>query len=91
MTLSLRKIKKKIKTGQNKKEMILNKGLKTNIMVDGNVHQQNIPEMVGSGADILVLGSSSLFRKDSTICDSMDLIKNSIDQGVIRRKEELGI
>ena len=73
------------------KEMILNKGLKTNIMVDGNVNQQNIPEMVGSGADILVLGSSSLFRKDSTICDSMDLIKNSIDHGVVRRKEELGI
>lgn len=38
-------------------------GLPTEIEVDGNVSWQNIPKMAEAGADILVVGTSSLFEK----------------------------
>ena len=38
-------------------------GLRATVQVDGNVSWQNIPEMVGAGADCLVLGTSSIFRQ----------------------------
>ncbi len=34
------------------------------IEVDGNVSWENIPKMVGAGADILVLGTSSVFNQE---------------------------
>ena len=55
--------------------------LNTKISVDGNVNLNTIPEMVSSGADILVLGSSGLFRKDISIMDAVEKIKISIDEG----------
>ena len=36
--------------------------------------------MVSAGADNLVLGSSGLFRKDRSIKESIELIKESIDK-----------
>ncbi|PTX95313.1 ribulose-phosphate 3-epimerase [Spartobacteria bacterium LR76] len=38
-------------------------GLKAEIEVDGNVSWDNIPRMIDAGADILVVGTSSLFQK----------------------------
>ena len=38
--------------------------------------------MVSAGADILVLGSNGLFRKDITIKESIDKIKKSIDKAI---------
>ena len=55
---------------------------KTKISVDGNVSFENIPEMVSSGADLLVLGTSGLFRKDYSISECMNLIHESIDKGL---------
>lgn len=55
-------------------------GLTFKISVDGNVNVENIKNMVSSGADTLVLGSSGLFRSDRTISQSMDLIKEQIDK-----------
>ena len=43
-------------------------------------------EMVKAGADILVLGSSSLFRKDISIPESIVEIKKAIDIGLEGRK-----
>ena len=40
----------------------------------------NIPNMIKSGADTLVLGSSGLFRKDRTLKQSLDLIYEEIDK-----------
>jgi ribulose-phosphate 3-epimerase len=56
----------------------------TKISVDGNVSFENIPEMVASGADLLVLGTSGLFRKDYTIPECMNMIHVAIDQGLSR-------
>ena len=57
-----------------------NYSLDFKITVDGNVNLENIPGMIQSGADNLVLGSSGLFRKDRSIKDCMELIKECIDK-----------
>jgi len=45
------------------------------IQVDGNVSFENAPKMVLAGADILVAGSSSVFRKDMTIAEGMKALR----------------
>lgn len=50
------------------------------ISVDGNVNLINIPNMINSGADTLVLGSSGLFRKDRNLKQSLELIYEEIDK-----------
>lgn len=48
------------------------RGLSFEIEVDGNVSWENIPAMVGVGADILVAGTSSLFRKGESLGDNIE-------------------
>lgn len=67
------------------RKMINDMKLDLQVSVDGNVNPQYIPEMVGAGADILVLGSSGLFRKDVSIPDALEKIYESIDLGVKSR------
>ena len=64
------------------KEMIHNLKLDVKISVDGNVNLHTIPDMVSAGADILVLGSSSLFRKDISIPEAIKMIHSAIDSGI---------
>ena len=52
---------------QDLKNMLIRRNLKTLISVDGSVNIKTIPSMIENGADILVLGSSSLFLKNSSI------------------------
>jgi len=51
------------------------------ISVDGNVNFENIPNMVAAGADILVGGSSGLFRNDMDLEDSIKRLRESIYEG----------
>ena len=67
------------------KKMIKDLELDIKISVDGNVNTNTIPDMVSAGADILVLGSSSLFRKDLTIPEAIIRIHTAIDQGLMER------
>ena len=62
------------------KNLIEKMQLKTKISVDGYVNSDSIPDMINAGADILVLGSSGLFRDNFTIEESIEQIKNSIDK-----------
>lgn len=64
------------------KEIIHNMKLDTKIAVDGNVNTETIPQMVAAGGDILVLGSSGLFRKDASIAACVGQIKEAIDKGL---------
>lgn len=50
------------------------KGL-LDISVDGNVSIENIPSLVQAGATVLVGGTSSVFRKNHTIEESVRLMK----------------
>ena len=67
--------------------MINDLELNIKISVDGNVNPETIPDMVAAGADILVLGSSSLFKKDISIPQALEKIYHSIDLGLKIRDE----
>jgi len=55
------------------------------ISVDGNVNYENIPDMVSAGADILVGGSSGLFRNDINLEDAIKHLRDRIQQGIDKR------
>ena len=55
------------------------------ISVDGNVNYENIPKMVSAGADILVGGSSGLFRNDLSLEDSIKRLRECIQEGLENR------
>ena len=67
------------------KERIIDMNLDIKISVDGNVNYENIPRMVSSGADILVGGSSGLFRSDIDLEDSIKRLRECIQEGVENR------
>jgi ribulose-phosphate 3-epimerase len=67
------------------KERINDLKLDVKISVDGNVNYENIPKMVSAGADILVGGSSGLFRNDLELEDSIKRLRECIQEGVENR------
>ncbi len=76
----IRKIKKLHK-------MIHDMGLSIEISVDGNVNVNTIPDMVAAGANILVLGSSGLFREDSSLENTIKQVYQAVDLGLEKQKE----
>lgn len=64
------------------KRWIIEHKLNIKIQVDGNVSYENIPKMVAAGADVLVGGSSGLFRKDIELKDSIAKMRKCIDEGL---------
>tara|TARA_B100002052_G_scaffold136184_1_gene124952 strand:- start:433 stop:1107 length:675 start_codon:yes stop_codon:yes gene_type:complete len=65
---------------ENLKNLLIKMNLKATITVDGNVNKETIPDFIKAGSDILVLGSSGLFKKDVTIKKAVEDIKESIDK-----------
>ncbi|CEK18095.1 ribulose-phosphate 3-epimerase [Chthonomonas calidirosea] len=57
------------------------------IQVDGNVSFTNIARMVAAGADILVVGSSSLFASERPRLENMRRIEQAIEEGMRLRQE----
>ena len=49
------------------KEIIVQKEMNIKIQVDGNISYKTIPDVLTNGADMLVCGTSCLFRKDKSI------------------------
>lgn len=59
--------------------MLDGRGLgRVRIQVDGNCSFENIPKMKASGADIFVVGTSSVFCGSCTVAEAVKRIKNSI-------------
>ncbi len=54
------------------KELITQKGLDIEIQVDGNISYDTIPKVLEKGADMLVCGTSSLFKKDKLLEQSLE-------------------
>jgi len=52
------------------------------IEVDGNVSFENIPKMVGAGANILVAGSSSIFNRYGSLSENAECVQEAISQGL---------
>jgi ribulose-phosphate 3-epimerase len=55
------------------------------IQVDGNVSFANIPAMVAEGATMLVGGTSSIFHKDYSIPDAINVIRELVETPVRAR------
>jgi len=64
----------------NLKNLLVKMNLKATITVDGNVNKETIPDFIKAGADVLVLGSSGLFKKNISIKKAIEEIKESIDK-----------
>ena len=64
------------------REWINDMRLDAKIAVDGNVNYENIPKMVAAGADILVGGSSGLFRNDIPLEDAIRRLRDCIQEGL---------
>lgn len=52
------------------RDLLAARGLAVDIQVDGNVSLENAAAMVRAGANVLVGGTSSLFRRDLTLAES---------------------
>jgi len=62
------------------KSWLVAESLSADIEVDGNVSWENIPKMVEAGADILVVGTSSLFEKHRSREESFGELRSLIDR-----------
>ena len=60
--------------------MLDNMKLDARIGVDGNVSFENAPKLVTAGADVLVVGSSGLFRRDMSITEAGRRLREAIAQ-----------
>lgn len=58
------------------------RGSGARIEVDGNVSLENAPRMVAAGADMLVAGSSSLYRAGSSIDENMKRLRAAVLEGL---------
>lgn len=61
------------------KNKLIDRGLQIDIEVDGNVSFDNAPGMVKNGANVLVLGTSSIFKKGISITEGLGTLKNKIE------------
>ena len=46
------------------------------IEVDGNCSFENVPKMYSAGADVLVVGTSSVFKPDTSIAEGTSKLLN---------------
>lgn len=54
-------------------------GLSCLIEADGNINEATIPSVVRAGAQVLIGGTSGLFRKDRSIKESLTIIKRQAE------------
>jgi ribulose-phosphate 3-epimerase len=68
-------------------KMIQKKGLDTNIEVDGRVSLEVIPDLVEAGANMLVAGSTSLFRTERSLSENKKIMEEGIAKGLKQRED----
>lgn len=59
--------------------------LNFDICVDGNVNEQNIPNMIVAGADMLIAGSSGLFTGDLSLDQSIQRFHEYVETGLKKK------
>lgn len=64
------------------RKIINDKGYNATIQVDGRVSLDTIPMLVNAGADNLVLGSTSLFMKDTTLEENKKRLDQAVKEGL---------
>jgi len=68
------------------REFIDSRHLNTAIEVDGRISVERIPDLIEAGADILVLGNTSLFSQENHFEENLRQIWDAIVKGESRRK-----
>lgn len=61
--------------------MITARGLRIDIEADGNVSFEHIPQMIRAGANVLVVGTSSLYRQGQSLADRHAKLLRLIEHG----------
>ena len=69
-----------IKKIEKLRKIIDDNKLDISITVDGNVNSITLKDFVNAGSNILVLGSSGLFKENKSISNCLDEIKETIDK-----------
>ena len=64
------------------RRFLVERGRDIAIEIDGRVSLETIPELVAAGADRLVLGSRSLFRRDGTVSENLDRVRQAVSAGL---------
>ena len=77
--MSQKMIPQIIKKIEKLRKLIKNNNLNVSITVDGNVNTQTMSDFIKAGSDILVLGSSGLFKNNQSISSCVSEIKSTID------------
>ncbi|KAF0822211.1 ribulose-phosphate 3-epimerase [Cytobacillus firmus] len=62
------------------RELIDKEGYKVDIQADGNIGYHTIPDVIGNGANMLVLGTSCLFRNDITLEDAVKKLRTFLSE-----------
>lgn len=70
------------------REFLDRHGLSIPIEVDGRVSLECMSELVASGADILVNGSTGIFRRENTFEVNYEKIQSAIEKGLMIRKQK---
>jgi len=65
------------------RERLRGGGRQISIAVDGNVSFENIPRMLSDGAEVLILGTSSIFRRGSSLEQSIFEVRKCIRETLI--------
>ena len=60
------------------------------IMIDGNVNLGNAPEMIRSGATVLVCGSSSIFNQGTNVRDSLVAFRRRLGERLSQPRASVG-
>jgi len=64
---------------------IAGKGCKVDIEIDGRISIKSIPDLIGAGANILVLGTQSLFSRNANLSANMAEIRLAVSRGLERK------
>ena len=59
------------------------KAKRVHILIDGNVNLENAPEMIRSGATVLVCGTSSIFEQGTNVRDGLLAFRQSLRERVL--------
>ncbi|MFC7062200.1 ribulose-phosphate 3-epimerase [Halobacillus seohaensis] len=62
------------------KDMVHEQGLDIQIQVDGNISYETIPKVLERGADMLVCGTSCLFKKDESLEESTEKLHTFLNE-----------
>ena len=69
-------------------KFIHGKGYDIPIEIDGRITPDGITDCIGAGADIIVLGTKSLFSGNAQLAENMQKVRSAVARGIERRSSK---